>query len=590
MASGQERPGLGKSGGEAHPCIAMIPASIRCGSHAYDRLVQLGVSGRAVEACVRSAPLRVHRNGHTGGVRSIPMPTEPPRAVTMRLPSWMWGGAVPQLLRTAKLVAMTSTLQDGVVEATVTTGERHDRSRRPGLTKVIDIINGNGNPRPGALTETERAMQFLAVTQSPEVAVQLQRMAERIAPAGQADLITPMINYFLAQVQLASSDDVLTRIEECRDALEGVQISENGGRAFPSVSAQVVQRDLALVHRTRLPSILVRMDHDDRLRAADLSQVTAAMANGEIAFASSTGLGDGVVLFDAYLSPMYGAMSPFVWALPATRASGTVIFTLGRAMSGTFPAALVPLDLLPGRSPNQGLDAPKLKPRAGPATVEWWVKRLDSFMGVLSDPAVFADASGKYIPMKHLHAILTVEQLFRRTASIQQLYRDAEARRVLCFTVLDTLDRLTGRRLTDMCDLSRAETALTKLRKDVPNDVASVLLPAAERAVEALRELQDGFFLTRQTGATTITYTETDGSTKVLTLSEATAEYVRLLRNATHGHGSNRVDRKSSTNALLAHHSGVIPHDLPLLAYLWLLELLTRPDTLRRNLYNNGAV
>ena len=44
--------------------------------------------------------------------------------------------------------------------------------------------------------------------------------------------------------------------------------------------------------------------------------------------------------------------------------------------------------------------------------------------GAISDPATFIDAQGAYQPYKHLHSLLSVEQIFRRVASIQTAYRD----------------------------------------------------------------------------------------------------------------------------------------------------------------------
>jgi hypothetical protein len=55
-------------------------------------------------------------------------------------------------------------------------------------------------------------------------------------------------------------------------------------------------------------------------------------------------------------------------------------------------------------------------------------------------------------------------------------------------------------------------------------------------------------------------------------------------------HGSNREDAVPRTDALLAHHDGTIHHDLPLLGYLYLLELLTRPDLLRQVLFSSARV
>ncbi len=61
-----------------------------------------------------------------------------------------------------------------------------------------------------------------------------------------------------------------------------------------------------------------------------------------------------------------------------------------------------------------------------------------------------------------------------------------------------------------------------------------------------------------------------------------------MLRNATHGHSSNKAGRVELTNTLLAHHDGTLPHNLALLGYLYLLDVLAHPDVLRKHLYRGG--
>ena len=105
----------------------------------------------------------------------------------------------------------------------------------------------------------------------------------------------------------------------------------------------------------------------------------------------------------------------------------------------------------------------------------------------------------------------------------------------------------------------------------------------------ALAAVQDGFFLQRQMEAEVIEISTEGGRVKQLTSEQAAAHYIKLLRDATHGHGTNRADRIERVNVLLAHHSGDIPYDLPLLGYLYLLSVLTRPDMLRKRLAHNGS-
>ena len=74
-----------------------------------------------------------------------------------------------------------------------------------------------------------------------------------------------------------------------------------------------------------------------------------------------------------------------------------------------------------------------------------------------------------------------------------------------------------------------------------------------------------------------------------LTVGDAAAHYLDVLRNATHGYGTAKSGRVNRTNALVAHHNGSIPHDLGLLGYLYLLDLLANPDILRRILHRASS-
>jgi hypothetical protein len=62
-------------------------------------------------------------------------------------------------------------------------------------------------------------------------------------------------------------------------------------------------------------------------------------------------------------------------------------------------------------------------------------------------------------------------------------------------------------------------------------------------------------------------------------VAQATAHYLDVLRNATHGFGTTK-GKVERTNALLVHHDGDVPTDLGLLGYLYLLDVLTEPDRL----------
>ncbi|MCW2496427.1 MAG: hypothetical protein JWQ77_2351 [Jatrophihabitans sp.] len=510
----------------------------------------------------------------------------------MHLPSWLWGGDVPALFSAAHLIVVTPPSQGRglVVEAV----ERTHPKEKPKLV-VSRELAGPGIDQPvfDLLTELDspayEQIQAGGDRHEPELQRHLAGLRERAEHSPPLSAISATFAAHQLVTMTSSASELPLAARTAWNEIRQIELAESTSPAYPDASVHFVQRAEAILHRTKLAAVLLRLEHDDRLRSGDLTAVQAALANGQEVFAAGGALGEGFALLDAYLAPLLGAMTPFVWAFPATRASGTVLYALGKQIRGTEPVAAEPLHLLPARSADRASSAPTVAAGASGAAITWWTRRLDKIMSVISDPAIYSDAMGQYSPSKHLHAQLSLDQLFRRVGSIQRAHRDTDARRVLLFTVLDTLERLTNRSLVEMCTLRFAERTLTKLRALMPADAASLLLPAAERAVDAIKQLQDGFFVARQAGASVVAFRNNVGEARPLSFESAAAEYVRVLRNATHGHGSNRKDHKPLVDALLAHHSGQLPHDLGLLGWLYLLDVMASPESLRRTLWASGA-
>jgi hypothetical protein len=382
--------------------------------------------------------------------------------------------------------------------------------------------------------------------------------------------------------------EVVTGVYE--NLLQVGLVGDSDEKVFANAGVHIFQREPALIHRLKVASVWLRVSSDGALGLEDISQVQTALAAGDGAFASSQGLYDGIYTLDAYIGPLLGALTPAVWSFHASRMLGTIVYTLGQPISGTAGTAAELLHVLPHQANHEASEIPGLSANAPAAAIDWWADRLNNLFAVLGDLAIFTDRQGLYVPAKHLHALLTVEQLFRRVASVQTSHRDANARRILIFTVLDTLERLTGRDLPALCFLPFAQKTYSALADDMPAAAAEVLLPAAQRAIIALEKLQDGFFIRRHAGKTHIEWTDPRTGPNRLTPAEAAAQYIKILRDSTHGHGSNKVNQVARTNALLTHHDGKIHHDLALLGYLYLLDLLNRPDDLRRSLYRHGNV
>ncbi len=99
-----------------------------------------------------------------------------------------------------------------------------------------------------------------------------------------------------------------------------------------------------------------------------------------------------------------------------------------------------------------------------------------------------------------------------------------------------------------------------------------------------MRAIQDGFFLNVDPNREAILLPTAGGEEKNTPMSRAAALYLQVLRDATHGFGGKSVKDNARDDALIARHTGEIPGDLGLVAYLYMLELLTSTSRLRASI------
>ncbi|MFB9312901.1 hypothetical protein [Nocardioides plantarum] len=389
---------------------------------------------------------------------------------------------------------------------------------------------------------------------------------------------------FAAFHQLASMGTTMSHFPAQAEAtwqqIREMPAAEDGETPFPHAGVYAIRRDDALLHRIKIVSVMLRIQHDPQLAAGDLSGVLGQHTDSARgAFASAAGLHSGYYMLDAYIGPLLGALSPGVWGFAAHRGRGPIIYSFGRPVSGTTPTAPDLLRTISTPGAHSATEFSDLPASAVPSALSWWSSRLNELFSVVSDPAVFADNAGDHQAAAQLEAILSVEQLFRRVTSIQVNYHDLNARQVLLFSVLDTVEKLAGRSIETNCSSVFARKRLQSLEDRIPDEAKPILLPRARRAVEALEELQRGFFILEPDGRVLV-----EPSTgRAETPSAAAAQYLKMLRNATHGHGPTRGSIELS-RTLLARHDGLVPHDVALLAWLYMLDLLAQPDVLRRRL------
>jgi hypothetical protein len=495
------------------------------------------------------------------------------------MPAWLWGGKPKGLLTESGYHFGTDRSGNFFVEP----NERYLR-RRPDLVRLRTIA-GPGEPAP-RWRELARLNERVEAPKPNALPSALERRRQK---AEQGGALVDTINYQRLLLSVLPVEDLPLQARYFVEYLNALRFEEDPANGpFANTSVQLIETDPILVHRLKMASVFLRIEHDPRLSGGDTAHIKTLLASGESVFAASAGLHDGVMLFDAYLTPLLAAGSPGVWAINVVRSFGSLVFTLGTFVSGTDGDASELLQLLALPGASEAVKFPRLSTAAASDALEWWTERLNLLFGVLSDLATFTDRAGTYRPAKHLEALLTVEQVFRRTASMLVAHRDTHARRALLFTVLDSMEGLRGTSLLTMCALSHASKTLAALEQSMPKAAAEVLLPAARRAVEALKGLQEGFFIRRQLGTTDVELLLPEGNTQSLSPDDAVARYLKLLRDATHGHSANKQSVTALTEALLANHDGAVPHDVGLLGYLYLLDVLANPDRLRRTLFRGG--
>jgi hypothetical protein len=309
-------------------------------------------------------------------------------------------------------------------------------------------------------------------------------------------------------------------------------------------------------------------------------------------FASSADWYQNVIGIVHYLGPLLGCLSPRFWCLPANRPLCAILFSLGQDVNGFRASPMEFMQLLPARGRDEPIPHVQLQPTSCRHAIHWWTVRLNQMFAYLSDPTTFNDAQGMYAPHEHHHWLLTFDRLFALTTSLQTAERDRTAQRALMCNLLDTLsDRIMDRKFERLCTLAFAKETADQVRQKMPKDVASILMPAADRAVAALAQAQDGFFIQKQRGDEEVSFRLTDGSWQRRSPERATAMLLKVFRNATHGFGHRKgARRKNEVDAsLLVHHHGELPPDIVFLPYLYLLDTLCKPGEMRESIQRKVA-
>lgn len=421
----------------------------------------------------------------------------------------------------------------------------------------------------------------------PKRAALYKKTQERLAEKMEKGSLVAHLN--LIQVDVTSAqDDKIAAIADHYDAQIGKLPGDNGPR-YPNHTTHVINLSELVYRRAKLAQILMRLDQDPQFRTDLANQDQSALPLGEL-FHSNDVLLQSLRIGDMYVAPLLGCCSPGVWAINGQRMFGSVIFSLGRVVMGLDLTAAELLQLLPHTltQPAPSEDPPTLHKRSFTEAVEWWGHRLNQMFQYLSDPTLFADHNGEYLPYLQQNWMMTVEQTFRRIASTNTSDRDPNAQLVLMFNAMGVFtDRITGDGIK-LYKPSRARQALQTAKDGMPKRVAELMLPKAERALAALESLQDGFFIKAQRGTSDVKLVNDAGAVEPWDMETASAKLLQARRNAIHGFGG-LAPVAGDPVRILAQHDGHIPRDLADLPYLYLLEFLCLPERAANTIRGSAA-
>lgn len=350
-------------------------------------------------------------------------------------------------------------------------------------------------------------------------------------------------------------------------------VSNSMGWLLPhlaSASVHLVEVDPALSHRYSIFQALLQAD----------GAPPAPTEDGR-AFGSASGLlHETVVGFDSYFSCLATSLSPDIWAVPAGRVGGIILYVFGVLVQGQKFHPLDPIRLLsPRHGGTTALPVTEISPGAYSAAVKWWTGQLNRVFSYITEPANYLN-DGRFSPQMAFEKVLTLEQLFRNCQSIATNTRDQHARRIVMFNSLDILPGLvTGMKWEVAASAAKSEATLARLEEAIPEEILPILIPRARSAIEALRGLESGFFQKSRVTNGTIQLPNKNGLDTCVPLETAATEWLRVIRNSQHGFDKEQNPRD---RVLLTAHDGHIPAAIADLAWLHLLNIMTFPEKLFR--------
>ncbi|OMC28877.1 hypothetical protein A5738_22550 [Mycobacterium colombiense] len=418
------------------------------------------------------------------------------------------------------------------------------------------------------------------------VAERFDELHSQLLERLQANDLSAVFHQIQANIVRAHSirEDLIAPVKAGYDRIGQMPMGDSWQPAFPNRSAHLVVATKLLIGRVRLPGVVFRFDQDPDALEILTGQGDAVLGR---MFASSADWFVDVISLVHYLGPLLGCLSPRFWCLPAGLPPTAILFNLGLDINGQRLSPMEPMQLIHTRSRDEPIPKVQLGQYVGNRAIHWWAFRLNQMFGYLADPTTFRDADGNYAAHEHHHWMLTFGQVFGLMTSLQLAIRDRTAQRALMNSLLDAFaDRIMDREFEQLCTWKYAQKTANQVRQKMDPGAAAILMPAADRAVDALKRAQQGFFIQQQRSEDKVRLRLPDGTWETKSPERATAMLLKVYRNATHGFGHRRGARhKHEIDAsLLVHHHGELPADIVYLPYLYLLDTLCNPERVRANI------
>lgn len=296
--------------------------------------------------------------------------------------------------------------------------------------------------------------------------------------------------------------------------------------------------------------------------------------------------------FGSYVAPAFAVASPWLLGFGFGRVLGQVVVVFGRPQSGRADGPSSDLiQLLAPKllaEPTLGArDQPDSDPEEIRRWVRWWLHRLDRLLHVVYDPSVFVSEDGMYDYTRHFAFQLSLDRLFACiTGILVHSRRDEFTRRLLMFQALDLLHGMGFGNYETLLNPDSAKKTLAALETTVPYEVVKLALPKCREAVEALSAVARGFYRTERIENGKVLLDRDDERTEAVSLAVATAQYLNLVRAGQHSF-EDKV-RSPRDLSLLASHTGELDPQLSDIAFLHVLNLMTRDDLVRQTILRRG--